>query len=245
MKKIIPVTMLAFTMSFVACGPKDVPATDPALIIGDPLTIGSDTSLIFPVGVNYYAPQIENKEEVNPANGSTTNKITFSNRSTGKYDMKAESEYYNPSEEDSDIRNILFYSLNTKTSKPLLKDTLHILSFAVHHEFERPCILYRMVRYDYNGDKKYNSSDPVMLYVSNLEGDSLVQVTPENEKFVEYFYYPKQNLILVKTMIDKDGDKVFTNLDETNMREVDLLDPKLGREIFDATLKENLRGMVK
>ncbi|MHB1278440.1 MAG: hypothetical protein ACYC1Q_08575 [Bacteroidia bacterium] len=228
-----------------ACGPKKLPATDPALIIGDPLSIGSDTSLIFPVGVSYYAPQINNKKEVDITEEGTYKNITFQNRSSNLQDNNATSEYYNPSEEDSDIRNILFYSLNSKKSKPLLQDTLHILSFAVHHEFVRPCILYRMVRRDYNEDKKYNSKDPVMLFVSNINGDSLVQLSPESEKFVEYFYYPKQSLILIKTMIDKDGDKVFTNFDETNMLEVDLLNPQPGREIFDSTLKESLRGMVK
>lgn len=255
MKFILPVSILSISLLMSACGPKKLPATDPALIIGDPLTIGSDTSLIFPVGVSYYAPQINEKKESvgNTSQEPNTsewadrdkNIITFAMRDEGLVDNNATREYYNASEEDSDIRNILFYNLNNKTSKPLLNDTLHILSFAVHHEFGRPCIFYRMVRLDYNEDKKYNSNDPVMLYVSNLEGDSLVQVTPEDEKFVEYFYYPKQNLILVKTMIDKDGDKVFTNVDETNMREVDLLAPKLGREIFDSTLKESLRGMVK
>src|SRR5687768_10442811 len=118
MKKFFPASILLFSLLISACGPKKLPATDPALIIGDPLTIGSDTSLIFPVGVSYYAPQINGNNEykgtVSQEPGSTEqsgNKVvSFSVREDNFYDNNATREYYNASEEDSDIRNILFYN---------------------------------------------------------------------------------------------------------------------------------------
>ncbi|MDX5319719.1 MAG: hypothetical protein LPK45_01525 [Bacteroidota bacterium] len=235
-----------FLLILGSCSKAPVKNGEPALIIGDPLNIGMEDVLIFPVGVNYYQPNetrvvIGNSEP----DATTRNKLSFNQREYGLADNNAKKEYFNPNEEDQDIRNILFYNLNERKSKPLFNDSLHILSFAIHHEFARPCIFYRMVRNDLNGDGKYNSYDPVMLYVSNLEGDSLVAVTPENERYLEYFYYPKQSLILVKTMVDADQDSMFTQLDETNMREVNLLAPAMGREIFEKDLKEDLRNMLK
>ncbi len=221
----------------------------PALVIGNPMDYGNAEMLLFPVGVNYYQPQInerppeEKLRDFGDGTGSS-NVMTFKTRTANLYDNNASMEYYNPSEEDSDIRNILFYNLETKITKPLLSDSLHILSFAIHREFERPCIFYRMVREDFNQDGKYNSADPVMLYISNLSGDSLVQITPDGQLFSEYFYYPKQQMILVKTMVDMDQDKVFTKIDETSIIEVDLRNPKVGKEIFDPSLKDQLRLLV-
>src|SRR5690606_5349600 len=93
-------------------------------------------------------------------------------------------------------------------------------------------------------DGQFNSADPVLLYSSNLYGDSLVQLSPEDQKFVDYFYYPKQQLILVKTVIDGDGDHIFSNTDETNMLEVQLNNPQMGKEVFSGSLKENLRQII-
>lgn len=237
-----------------ACGPsKEEKANQvPALVIGNPLDYGVQDILLFPVGVNYYQPQINEKpnDEIRfdmdeGSTGNTSNGIAFSTRTKGLFDNNATMEYYNASEEDSDIRNILFYNLERKTTKPLLTDSLHILSFAIHREFERPCIFYRMVREDFNEDKKFNSSDPVMLYISNINGDSLIQITPDGQLFSEYFYYSKQQMLLVKTIVDMDQDKVFTKIDETNIIEVDLRDPKVGKEIFDPALKDQLRLLVK
>jgi len=244
----VGISMLAMS----ACSPdtEDKDNQVPALVIGNPMEYGYDEMLLFPVGVNYYQPEINEKppEERRLDFGDGTgnsNMMTFKTRNSNLYDNNASMEYYNPSEEDSDIRNILFYNLATKSTKPLLTDSLHILSFAIHREFERPCIFYRMVREDFNKDDKYNSADPVMLYISNLNGDSLVQITPDGQLFAEYFYYPKQQMILVKTMVDMDQDKVLTKIDETSIIEVDLRNPKVGKEIFDPALKDQLRLLVK
>lgn len=240
---------LAILGTLSACKEEKVKEKVPALVIGNPMDYGVKDVILFPVGVNYYQPQMNEKSEENIRfdfgdGDAKSNKVTFSTRTSGLYDNNASMEFYNASEEDSDIRNILFYNLETKSTKPLLSDSLHILSFAIHREFERPCIFYRMVREDFNDDNKFNSADPVMLFISNIDGDSLVQITPDGQLFSEYFYYPKQQMILVKTMVDMDQDKVFSKIDETNIIEVDLRNPTKGKEIFEPSLKDDLRKLV-
>jgi hypothetical protein len=84
-----------------------------------------------------------------------------------------------------------------------------------------------------------------MLFVSDIYGKNLTQITPDNEQFVDYFYYPQTQTILIKTIIDADKDKNFTNFDETNFREMKIKEPAMGREIFKKSLKDSLRIQMK
>jgi hypothetical protein len=211
-----------------------------ALIIGNPMDCGLDNMQLFPVGANY-KPAVYGNTNEEIRNKMREGTVAFSVNTSGLFDKSASTEYVNSNEEVFDIRNILFYSLNTGKSYPLISDTIHILSFALHREFVKPMIFYRIVKIDYNKDSLYNSSDPVLLYISDLNGKGLVQVTPDNEQFLDYFYYPTSKTILVKTALDNDKDTAFTASDETNFREVQLMSPAMGREIFSKSLKDSLR----
>ncbi|MFZ4800016.1 MAG: hypothetical protein ACOYMA_21180 [Bacteroidia bacterium] len=213
-----------------------------SLIIGDPFDIGVDNILIFPTGSNY-KPNVFENQKSDGIISSFTSKISLSFKSNGATlnDRFANTEYINSNENEFDIRNIIFYNLKNKQSYPLIKDTLHILSFALHKEFSNPLIFYRVVKYDNNNDSIFNSADPVVLYISDLNGNHLTQITPENEKFIDYFYYPQTNNILVKTIIDSNNDKVFSIADETNFREINLKNPAEAKDIFSKSLKDSLR----
>src|SRR5688572_9075648 len=143
-------------------------AANTSIIIGDPMDCGIDSMVIFPTGTCY----LPSEEELKDKRGSeeTSDEIlSFKTRGKGdQYDKMAEREWGNTNENIFDIRNILFHDLNTGISYPLLSDTAHILSFALHKEFSNPQIFYRIVMKDHNGDKVYNSADPVMLFTSNL-----------------------------------------------------------------------------
>ena len=91
--------------------------------------------------------------------------------------VSGEIEYVNKNQEDLDIRDILFYNMQTGKSYPLIEDSIHILSFALHKEFTKLMIFYRVVIEDYNKDKKYDALDHVMLYTSNLDGTNFQQIT--------------------------------------------------------------------
>lgn len=218
-------------------------AKELALVIGNPFDFGLDSVIAFPVGANYN-PKISSNNNESDQEVSSDNAVTFSKNSVAKYDKRATTEFVNSSERDFDIRNILFYDKITGQTFPLINDTLHILSFAIHKEFKKPLVFYRVVKIDINKDNKYNSADAVMLYTSDLRGKNFTQITPENEQFYDYFYYPETNTILIKTSIDVDKNKKFTELDETNFREMKILNPQFGKEIFSASLKDSLRKQI-
>ncbi len=230
------------------------PVKSDALIIGDPLDCGLDSLLIFPLGSSYYPDVTEPEEEIDAApqvqgyNGtiSTRSKqIQFSANTVSYFDSNASIEYVNEKTEDYDIRNLLFYNMFTQETHPLVLDSLHILSFALHKEYDRDLIFYRVVRNDYNEDLKYNNLDPVMLYISDLDGSNFTQITPENEHFLDYTYYPETQSIMIKTILDSDGSKSFLSNDETSFSSMKIMEPAKAKEIFSKDLKKSLRSYLK
>jgi hypothetical protein len=256
MNKIIFVLASCLTI-FASCErkekPKEIKQAGISLVIGNPLNYGQKNMLLFPVGGNYNPSITEGENNSSRGNSGTfdlkernKNVAFFSlNGSATQIDKSASSEFMNTREEEFDIRNLLFYDQVTRTTYPLVKDTIHILSFAIHNEFAKPLIFFRIVKKDINKDGKYNSKDAVMLYISDTNGKNLIQTTPDNEQFFDYFYYPETKSILVKTSIDIDKDHSFTELDETNFREVLLDKPAFGKEIFAKSLKDSLRAIMK
>jgi hypothetical protein len=215
------------------------------VVIGNPFEYGISNYMIFPVGSNY-SPSIFKEPEIAKdwiaANGAGC--VGFSaNVSVGTYDTYATSgyEYINTNSMFCDIRNILFYDKKTGITKALTADTLHILSFAIHYDFNRPQIFYRVVKQDINNDSMYNELDPVVLFTSSLKGDSLKQLTPDDEQFTQYFYYKDTQTILVKTSMNPDKDTSFLTMAETNFREIHLSTPDMGREIFSKGLRDSMR----
>jgi hypothetical protein len=251
MNKIFLLTV-SFAVIFLSCKkePKKIAAAKPkkkaSLVIGNPLDCGIEDMLIFPVGSNYQPDVVEGQKVTEEsrvyANGTAV--MCFASNgcaSTNFYDKNATTEYVNNNENEFDIRNILFYNRQTGSTYQLISDTMHILSFAIHKEFENPLILYRVVKKDINKDSIYNSKDAVMLYVSDTHGKHLTKVTPDEEQFVDYYYYSQTQIILAKTIINADRDTAFTAFDETNFREMKIKEPALGREIFTKSLKDSLR----
>jgi hypothetical protein len=215
------------------------------VIIGNPFEYGVTGVMIFPVGCNYNPSIYENPQmAIDFYNMNGVANVGFTaNFSDAVYDSQAASgsEYVNSNAQFYDIRNILFYDKTSGASKPLTKDTVHILSFAIHHDYKRPQIFYRIVKEDINHDSIFNELDPVLLFTSNLFGDSLTQLTPDNEQYTEYFYYKDTQTILVKTNMNPDNDTSFATMAETNFREVRLDAPAMGKEIFSQGLRDSLR----
>lgn len=234
----------------------------PQLIIGDPSDYGSDSLIVFPVGmtfvpvetsgnrVNNGEPSSEDyaaEETVNEANG----------RSSYNYNVKMQDKgltsntygtyqvYENLDVENVDIRNLIFYNKFTGESRKLLDQKLHIISFSIHYEFgDEPIIMYDVVKNDYNGDSLYNSSDPVMLFISDMSGNNFIQLTPEDETYLTYFYYSESDRLLLKVSKDGDGNKKFDPYDQTIFREVDLTNPQMGKTLFGEDMIKDLTDQL-
>lgn len=245
--KALPALAIACTAFSCKPAPKEIAETiyhdSTGVVIGNPFSYGLSDYMIFPVGSNYSPDIYENPQvakDFYDLNGAGA--VSFStNTSDVMYCASANVEYINTNEMFYDIRNILFYNKKTGQTHPLTSDTIHILSFAIHKDYKRPQIFYRIVKDDVNNDSMFNAKDPVILYTSNLLGDSLTQLTPDDEQYAEYFYYDETQTILIKTNMNPDSDTSFATMAETNFREVHLSTPSMGREIFSKGLRDSLR----
>lgn len=259
-------------MLITACSEENVDLVQeelkPQLIIGDPSEYGSDSLIVFPVGMTYVMPTSvpgENEsdrsadsyekdlemyaaeETVNEANGRTSLNYNVKMQDQGMMSNSYGSfqVYENLDVENVDIRNLIFYNKFSGASKKLLDDKLHIISFSIHYEFgDEPIIMYDIVKNDYNGDSLYNHQDPVMLFISDMSGNNLIQLTPEDETYLTYFYYAESDRLLLKVSKDGDGNKSFDPYDQTIFREVDLKNPAMGENLFGDEMIQDLMDQL-
>ena len=260
--KLIPTTLIVFLLfSCSRSTPEEVSAPEvqvdidssKSLVIGDPVTYSIKELLIFPVGKPYTPRIIKKKFPLKPGlytfydtvvlRFNKTHSWDFSSGSA--HDKNATVEYMNVQQERHDIQNILFYNKKTKESYSLYHDSLHILSFAIHEDYKVPMIFYRIVKSDFNGDSMFTEEDAVILYVSDLDGKNFRQITPDNQQYQGYTEYLDDEMILVKTLIDRNQDSTYSAADETDFTEIDLNNPSFGRSIFSEGLKDSLRSMMR
>ncbi|MBR9859776.1 hypothetical protein GYB22_03325 [bacterium] len=223
--------------------------TSNSLVIGDPVSYSLDDILIFPVGRSYSPDIIKKKIPITPSSNQEKETIIilrsyYATDGAMMFDRTANAEFRNDLQLKSDIQNLIFYNKKTKKSYSLYYDSLHILSFAIHEDYKKPMIFYRIVKTDFNGDSMYTDEDAVVLYVSDLNGKNFKQITPDETYYDGYTEYLEDDMILVKTLRDLNGDSTFTALDETDYTEVDLIHPKFGESIFAEGLKDSLRVMM-
>jgi len=250
------ITCFAAILLLVSCGRKqrkDITAALPSapiineLTTGDPIDFYNDKMLVFPVGgMHYEDAPVEPKQDVKILKSST--KGTFFNFGAignSFYDAETTYEYRIADENSQEVKNLIFYNKFTK-DKYLLSDlALHILAFSVHKEFKPHLIMFEIIKNDFNKDTLYNSNDPKVLYISKTDGKDFIQLSPDNEMYLDYFFYPETNTLLVKSLMDSNKDGIFSTGEETRFTEVDLNKPVLGKDIFTGDFKNMLKGMVK
>ncbi|HYG51637.1 MAG TPA: hypothetical protein VD905_12080 [Flavobacteriales bacterium] len=266
-KLLLPVALYAITLfSFPACGggsKETVSNSDsvraPQLIIGNPIAYSVDSLSIFPVGLSSYTPsEIQKPITVNFKSGSglaagsyTWNMSTdasgcvalASTTDANQYNG-AISTYSNNNLSKVDIRNLIFYNRFTGQNYKLMNEKLHIISFSIHNEFEKPIIMYHVIKNDFNNDTIYDYRDPVMLYISDLNGKNFTQLSPEKEQYIDYFFYKESNKILLKVRTDTDTNKVFDAYDQSIYREVNLDRPTLGTVLFGEDMISDLKKLL-
>jgi hypothetical protein len=120
--------------------------------------------------------------------------------------------------------NIIFYNFKTDTYKRLFEKDTYIIGFKSRiHNFFQPSIdkqnitlnsiFYQIKNIDFNLSKKIDDKDPTILYVSDIKGNNLKRITPENENVISFDIFEKQNFALIKIQRDLNNDKNFDSDD--------------------------------
>ncbi|MEH1798546.1 MAG: hypothetical protein V7L13_05140 [Nostoc sp.] len=162
-------------------------------------------------------------------------------------DLNLSRSYEN--EINNQLYNIIFYQKQGSEAHLLLNKKAIITSFDLLEvkAADKPTTrvwLYKIIDQDTNTDKKFNSEDATIGYVSDLSGKNLQQITPNNTRIISWVVVPGQNTIFLKILKDSDNDKKFTKEDRTNFVRVNLDKIGMGTEIISDQIEQEIKSYV-
>ncbi|MCB1159752.1 MAG: hypothetical protein H7A25_00200 [Leptospiraceae bacterium] len=136
--------------------------------------------------------------------------------STNQRSSSLRSEY---SYQASTYWNVLFFNTETKEAHLLSQKSLLIYSIHTHIGDQAqgvlsPYIFYIITSEDYNQDGKLDNKDPRYLFVSDLKGNNLRQISPSGYSIHNWQVIHKTRKVLIEAFKDTNGDKVFTGEDK-------------------------------
>ncbi|MDZ8085735.1 MAG: hypothetical protein RMY16_09100 [Nostoc sp. DedQUE12b] len=147
------------------------------------------------------------------------------------------------------LYNIIFYRKQDGEAHLLLNKKAAIASFDLLEvkAANKPTTrvwLYKIIDEDTNTDKKLNSEDATIGYLSDLSGKNLQQITPNNSRIISWVIVPSQNAIFLKIIKDSDNDKKFTKEDKTNFVRVNFDKIGMGTEIISDQIEQEIKSYV-
>jgi len=152
-------------------------------------------------------------------------------------------------ERSNNLYNIIFYRKQDGEAHLLLNKKAVINSFELLEvkAANKPITrlwLYKIIDQDTNADKKINTNDAIVGYISDLSGKNLQQITPNNTQIINWVLLPSQNAIFLKIIKDSNNDQKFTGEDNTNFVRVNLDQPGIGTEIISDRLEQEIKSYI-
>ncbi|MEH2208807.1 MAG: hypothetical protein V7K53_32850 [Nostoc sp.] len=150
---------------------------------------------------------------------------------------------------NNQLYNIIFYQKQGSEAHLLLNKKAIIASFDLLEvkAANKPTTrvwLYKIIDQDTNTDKKINSEDATIGYLSDLSGKNLQQITPNNTRIISWVVVSGQNAIFLKIIKDSDNDKKFTKEDKTNFVRVNLNKIGMGTEIISDKIEQEIKSYI-
>jgi hypothetical protein len=148
------------------------------------------------------------------------------------------------------LYNLVFYRKQDGETHLLLnkKAIINTYEFLESKTAGKPPIrfwLYRIIDQDTNQDKKLNSDDAIIGYISDLSGKNFQQITPNKSQILNWVVLPSQNTIFIKILKDSTNDNKFTSADQTNFVRVSLDKPSFGSEIISEQLEKQIKSYLQ
>ncbi|PMB38409.1 hypothetical protein CEN41_23720 [Fischerella thermalis CCMEE 5330] len=145
--------------------------------------------------------------------------------------------------------NIIFYGKKDGKSNILLNKKAIINGFDLLEEKKAGKSssrywLYQIIDSDTNGDQKLDTQDAKIGYLSDLSGNNLQQITPNNSQILNWTLVQSAGAIFIKILKDSDNDQKFTEKDETNFIRVNLDKPVIGSEIISDEIEQKIKSLL-
>ncbi|BAU05295.1 hypothetical protein NIES592_16610 [Fischerella major NIES-592] len=145
--------------------------------------------------------------------------------------------------------NIIFYGkkdgkINILLNKKAIINGFDLLEEKKAGKSSSRYWLYQIIDSDTNGDQKLDTQDAKIGYLSDLSGNNLQQITPNNSQILNWTLVQSAGAIFIKILKDSDNDQKFTEKDETNFIRVNLDKPVIGSEIISDEIEQKIKSLL-
>lgn len=140
----------------------------------------------------------------------------------------------------NNLRNIIFYDLITKDSKFLLDRNVLISKFYFPNKkidtLKTEFYLFTLIEKDSNKDEKFDNEDAEIVYLSDLEGKNIIQLTSENIQLLKWDMYPDFDMLVLAVKTDSNNDNEFSKDDNVKILTTSISNPSLANELLDKNI---------
>jgi hypothetical protein len=146
--------------------------------------------------------------------------------------------------------NIIFYNKKTEDTHLLLQKPAIISQFYFPYYDKEYTgkrywfILLGIREDDSNADGYINGDDAEKVYVADLSGANMIQVTPDNTQLIDWYIDKATNNILMKVRYDSNNDQKFNNYDDVDILKTKIDNLSEGSPIINKEIKNNIQGIL-
>lgn len=217
------------------------PKKQQVLVYGDYMDLDSTDYLLIPLGM-------KTLENVNDGGLRSKSNDEYAGSYSGSY----RSYKYNFYTLDfGNCNNIIFYNKKNEETHLLLQNPAIISQFYFPYYNKDYIggkyyfILLGIREDDSNADGYINTEDAEKVYIADLSGKNLIQVTPDNTQLVDWFIDPSTNNILMKIRYDSNKDQKFNYYDDIEILKTSIKNPSVGKQIISKEIKDNIKKILK
>jgi hypothetical protein len=211
------------------------------LVYGDYTDLDSTDYLLIPLGMKTLEnPRGLHAKTASASADETTNVSNFQSYKYNFYSLNFE-----------DCNNIIFYNKKTEDTHLLLQKPAIISQFYFPYYDKEYAgkrywfILLGIREDDSNADGYINAEDAEKVYVANLSGANMIQVTPDNTQLIDWYIDSATNNILMKVRYDSNNDQRFNNYDDVDILKTKIDNLSQGSPIINKEIKNNIQGILK
>ena len=210
------------------------------LVYGDYMDLDSTDYLLMPLGM-------KTLEDVTDRGLRSKGSEEYAS-STGYY-SRYKYNFYSLS--FGNCNNIIFYNKKTDEThlllqKPAIVSQFYFPFYDKEYTGDKYYFILLGIREDdTNADGYINSEDAERVYIADLSGKNMVQITPDNTQLVDWFIDPATNNILMKTRFDSNKDQKFNYYDDIEILKTSISSPGPGKVIIGKEIKDNIRKILE
>ncbi len=218
------------------------PKKQQLLVYGEYMNLDSTHYLLIPLGMKTDEDQ-ENRLLKNKSSDYYSSESYSGSYRSYKYN------FY--SLDFGNCNNIIFYNKKTDETHLLLQKPAVISEFYFPYYSKEYTakkywfLLLGIHEEDTNEDGYINDEDAEKVYISDLSGMNMIQITPDNSQLIDWYIDESTNNILMKVRIDSNNDKRYSSADDIEILKTAISSPEQGKAIIGEEIKDNIKKILE